>query len=263
MRSDGVGKLPVVVDLVDRAHDLRRNLLVELHVALELGHDRARQGFGLNLFDRLVGDRPRFRLEETVAGHEARHLGARRSLDEDLDRAVGQFEQLQNAGERTGREDGVRRWIVVGRILLGREQDRLVGLHHLFERANGLLAPDEQRDDHVREHDDVAQRKDGIDVERSGDDGLVLIGHGCPEFRDWTVRLLRSFFISRLFERQNPPPKPPRVPCVRRANCTTLPRRRRCENHALRHERWASAARLSSGAATRRPDQLARSARSA
>ena len=36
----------------------------------------------------------------------------------------------------------------------------LVRAHHLFERLDRLLAADEERHDHVREDDDVAQRQD-------------------------------------------------------------------------------------------------------
>ncbi len=53
--------------------------------------------------------------------------------------------------------------IVLGGILLGREKDLLVVLHHILERTHGFLAPDEQRHDHVREHDDVTQRQYGVE----------------------------------------------------------------------------------------------------
>src|ERR1700733_5975129 len=198
MGGDSVGELAIVVDLIDRGHDFRRNPLVELHVALELGQDSARQGFGLDLFDRLVSDRQGLSLEEPVARHEPSYLGARRAFDEHLDRAVGQLEQLQNARQRAGGENGVGRGIVVGRVLLGRKQNRLVGLHHLFERANRLLAPDEQWNDHVREHDDVAQWEDRIDVERTGDDGLVLVGYGYPESREPTFPSPRILLVTVL-----------------------------------------------------------------
>jgi hypothetical protein len=46
--GDGVGELGVVLDLADGADDLGRDLLVELHVVLELGHGRARQRLGLD-----------------------------------------------------------------------------------------------------------------------------------------------------------------------------------------------------------------------
>ena len=52
--------------------------------------------------------------------------------------------------------------IVVGRVDLRGEQDLLVLLHDLIERANGLLAADKKRRGHVRENDDVAQRQDRI-----------------------------------------------------------------------------------------------------
>ena len=86
-------------------------------------------------------------------------LGARDALDQHLHGAVGQLQQLQHVGERADVVDRVGLGIVVGGVLLGGEQDLLVGAHHLFERPDRLLAPDEERHDHVREHDDVAQRQ--------------------------------------------------------------------------------------------------------
>ena len=55
------------------------------------------------------------------------------------------------------------RRIVLRRVLLGDQQDLLVVLHHVFERADGFLAADEQRHDHVGEHHDVAQRQDRVE----------------------------------------------------------------------------------------------------
>ena len=65
--------------------------------------------------------------------------------------------------------------IVLGGVLLRDQQDLLVVLHHRFERADRLLAADEQRHDHVREDDDVAQRQDGqqIGAPRRGLDALA------------------------------------------------------------------------------------------
>ena len=51
--------------------------------------------------------------------------------------------------------------IVLARIELGDEEQLLVGGHRRFERRDRFLAPDEQRNDAVRENDDVAKRKDG------------------------------------------------------------------------------------------------------
>src|SRR5262249_14976750 len=53
-------------------------------------------------------------------------------------------------------------------------------LHHLFERADRLLAADEERDDIVRENDDVAQRQHRVSVRFAVHDGWPGFGgrHG-------------------------------------------------------------------------------------
>jgi ATP-dependent Lon protease len=96
-------------------------------------------------------------------------LGARSALDQHLDRAVGQLEQLQHARKRADLEDGTRRRVIVGRILLGREQDEGIGTHHLFERLDRLFASNEKRDDHVREDDKLTQRQYRISAGFAGD----------------------------------------------------------------------------------------------
>src|SRR5438034_2211576 len=90
------------------------------------------------------------------------HFRALSALDQYLDGAVGELEQLQYARKRADFVDGLRCRLVVGRILLGGEQDEGVGPHHLLEREDRLLAPDEEGRDHVRKYDDVAQRQHRI-----------------------------------------------------------------------------------------------------
>ena len=51
------------------------------------------------------------------------NLGALGPLDQHLDGAVGQLQQLQHARQRADLEDRVGRRIVVGGILLGGQQD--------------------------------------------------------------------------------------------------------------------------------------------
>src|SRR5690606_3862337 len=58
--------------------------------------------------------------------------------------------------------------LVFAGVLLRGEQDLLVSAHHFLERANRLLATDEERHDHVRENDDVTQRQDGVDLAARG-----------------------------------------------------------------------------------------------
>ena len=179
MRGDRVGELGIVVDLAGGADHFGRDLLVQLHVVLEVGDHRARQRLDLDLVLLGLGKHVGLGLVEVVAVGEARRSCARaRALDQHLDGAVGQLQQLQHIGERADVVDRVGRRIVVGGIHLGGEQDLLVGAHHLFERLDRLFAADEERHDHVREHHDVAQRQDCEDAV-AGSPGYF--GH-CPTF---------------------------------------------------------------------------------
>ena len=156
MGGDGVGELAVIGDLGHRRDDLGRHFLVELHIAFEFRHDGAGERLDLHLVVLLVGDDFGIGLVEIFHARISAHDCPGDALDEHFHRAVRQFEQLQHAGERAGLIDRFGRRIIVGRIHLCREQDMLVLLHHLFERANRLLAPDEERHDHMRKNDDVA-----------------------------------------------------------------------------------------------------------
>ncbi len=162
MRGDGVSELRVVLDLADRAQYLGRDLLVELDVVLELRHGRAGKRLDLVLGADRLGYALDLRFEVVWIVCVRRDVGARRPLDQNFHGPVRQLQKLQHGGERAHLVDRIRRRIVVARILLGSEQDLLVGAHHLFERVDGLLAADEQRHDHVREDYDIAQRQDRI-----------------------------------------------------------------------------------------------------
>jgi hypothetical protein len=160
VRGDRVGELRVVLDLARSADDLGRNLLVELDVVLELGDHRARQRLDLDRVLFRLGQHMGHRLVEFLTLRIAVDLGARAAFDQHLDGAVGQLQQLENVGDGADAIDGVGFRIVVGSVDLGGKHDLLVGAHHLFQRADRLLATDEQRHDHVREHHDVAQGQD-------------------------------------------------------------------------------------------------------
>src|SRR6266480_5128932 len=90
------------------------------------------------------------------------HFRALSALDQYLDGAVGELEQLQHARKRANLVDRLRCRIVVGRVLLGGEQDEDIGPHHLFQRPDRFFTSQEKRDDHVREDHDVAQRQHRI-----------------------------------------------------------------------------------------------------
>ncbi|ENN85911.1 hypothetical protein RHSP_17182 [Rhizobium freirei PRF 81] len=159
MRRDRIGELGIVVDLAGGADHFRRNLLVELHVALKFRNDGAAQRLELDLiFFRLMQNVTK-RFVEILAAGIFINLCARTAFDQHLDGAVGQLQQLQNIGYGADLMDCVRRRIIIAGIDLGDQHDLLVRTHDFFQRPNGLLPSDEQRHDHVGEDHDVAQRQ--------------------------------------------------------------------------------------------------------
>ena len=151
---------PGVLDAGERGQHLRRHLLVELHVLLELRDHRARRARPSRARRRLPTSGSSDDIGGVVlAGVQLLDARAIDALDQHLDGAVGQLQQLQ---DRRDGADAVQvlglRVVDVG-LLLRDQQDALVGLHRRFERLNRFLAADEQRDDHVRVNNDVPQRQ--------------------------------------------------------------------------------------------------------
>ena len=95
-----------------------------------------------------------------LAGVQALDARAVDALDQHLDGAVGQLQQLQDRGDRADAVQVIGLRIVDVGLLLRDQHDALVGLHRDVERLDGFLAADEQRDDHVRVDHHVAQRQD-------------------------------------------------------------------------------------------------------
>src|SRR4029079_1833078 len=178
VRRDRVGEFGVVLDLADVAQDLGGDLLVELHVAFKLRHDRTREGFEFVLGAGHFGDT--FDLSFEIAGVAgvARDPGARVAFNQDLHGSVRQLQKLQYGRERSDLIDRIRSRIVVAGVLLGREQDLLIGAHDLFECRDRFLAAHEQGHDHVREDHDVPKRKDWEQLLAAGlFFGLFLFAH--------------------------------------------------------------------------------------
>ncbi len=105
MRSNRVGELGVILDLLNDADNLGRHFLVELHIAFELGDHRARHGFGLNRIANGIADHDGISLVIVAAVGVLHHLRSLSALDQHLHGAVGQLEQLQHARERSYLED--------------------------------------------------------------------------------------------------------------------------------------------------------------
>jgi hypothetical protein len=179
VRSNRVGELGIVLDLLDHADDFRRHFLVELHIAFEFVDDRTRQRFGLDLIARRIRDHLGFRLEIFLAIGIALDLGARGAFHQHFHCAVGQLQQLQHAGERADAENRIGCRIVVGGVFLRGEEDERVRTHHLLERLDGLLAADEERNDHMRENNYVPQREHRIGPAFTGCQERLRFGGAC------------------------------------------------------------------------------------
>ena len=113
-----------------------------------------------------------------LAVFDAVHAGALLALDQDLHGAVGELEHLQDGGDAADLEHVGNRRLVLGRGLLGHQHDAAFRFHGGLERLDALGPTHEQRDDHVREDDDVAQRQER-QVDRVGGQWDVS-GHEDP-----------------------------------------------------------------------------------
>ena len=126
---------------------------------LELGNDRAHQHVDLALVVAIFLGKDRDLGREVVTDHESVDLSAFATLDEHLDGAVRQLQELQDRREGADLIEILGARIVhVGR-LLGDEQDLLAACHCTFQRHDRFLPADEQRDHHVRIDDDVTERQ--------------------------------------------------------------------------------------------------------
>ena len=154
--GNGIGESPRLVDVGERGKNLGRDLLVELYVLLELGKQRARQRLRLALVARVALDRRGIRGQILRLVGEAVDTQPAPTLDQHLDRAVGQLEELENGRNRAYPIDIVGSGLVLGCILLSHQENLLVHLHCAIQGANRPAAANEEGNDHVRVHDDVA-----------------------------------------------------------------------------------------------------------
>ena len=159
MAGHEVGQTRGLAGVGHRGQRLLGDVLLDLGVTLELFRNRAHQRVGGVRIPRHLDQRLAMGLEEVGIGDEFGDLHPRLALDQHLDGAVGQFQQLQHIGQDAHAIDPVIAGLVHGGVDLAGEQDLPILGHHLFQRPHGFLAPHEKRHDHVRENHDVAQRQ--------------------------------------------------------------------------------------------------------
>ena len=181
VRGDGVGQPAAVVDARHRRQDFRRNLLVELHVLVELREQRAAHRLDLVRAARIAGHRRALRPTGIRLRSSTRTMRARCvPSTSTFTVPSGSFSICSTVATLPMSYRSSARGLVLGRRLLRDEQDVLAGFHRHVERLDRLRAPDEQRDDHVREHDDVAQRQQR-QVRSVSTAEVSVGGHVCPQ----------------------------------------------------------------------------------
>ena len=86
------------------------------------------------------------------------------TLDKNFDPSVGQFEHAHDRGDGADSMDVCRSRIFLGGIFLRDEENQTIARKRLFDRADRNVAPDKQRQHHVRVNDNVANRQKRQDI---------------------------------------------------------------------------------------------------
>ncbi|OIQ73827.1 hypothetical protein GALL_445310 [mine drainage metagenome] len=159
MCGNGVGQAARIIDSGNRRQDFWRNFLVQLDILIELRNHRATHGLGFRtgLGTRLDGHS--FAGEEIAVVVDIERLGTLRAFDQNLHRAIRELEHLKDAGQAADLEQVVRLRLILGCRFLRHQHDLLARLHGRFKRLDRFGAPDKQRNHHMGENHDVAQRQ--------------------------------------------------------------------------------------------------------
>src|SRR5712692_7549171 len=153
MADQLVGQVGWIVDRCDRRHHLGRDLLVQSDVVIEGGVHRAHQRLDLSAALANFLDLLGFDLEVIVHGRIAHDAGALFALEQRLDGAVWEPQELHHHTQGADRIDVVGSRLRYPRVLLRGEQDRLFLLLGRLQRLYRLLPPDKNRINLVWEND--------------------------------------------------------------------------------------------------------------
>jgi len=155
--GDAVSQLGRFFDAGNGHKGFGWDALVEFNVLLKLRNDGAHQRFDVFAHHVTLLHRRGIGFKVGAIVFNVHQCGARLAFDQDLDRSIRQLEQLQHSRNRPQSVKIARCRAVFLRVLLRHQKDLLVPLHHGFKRRNGLIAPYEEGDDHVRENHNVLQ----------------------------------------------------------------------------------------------------------
>jgi hypothetical protein len=159
VRGDGIGKTTSLVDARQRGQDLRRNLLVQLHILVELRDDRAAQRFGFGAVGVVGFERHDFARKLRFLLFDREGFRALQAFDQHLHGAVGQLEHLQDVCNASHFVHIFFGRLILGGSLLRDEHDVLAAFHCRFEGLDRFRPAHEKGNHHMREDYDVSQRQ--------------------------------------------------------------------------------------------------------
>ena len=151
VRANDVGQSAEVIDFDRGEHLVRVQVLAELDVLLELL--RQARGEGVVAGEGLVAEwrKPKVGLPIAVFFVELQDAGALDALDENLGVSVGQFERLDDVGNRSDLVNLVGLGIIDGGVVLRRQKDAFVALQCRFQRLHRGFAANDKGNHHERE----------------------------------------------------------------------------------------------------------------
>ena len=174
--GNGVHQAAVVGDAVNGAGYFAGDFLVELDELVELRQKRAAQGFVVVAIGVFFGSQHfNFGLEIIAAVVHVQCAGTLHAFHQHFHRTVGQFQHLQDIGQRADSVQIVCAGVFVGRIFLRQKEHRPVLLDGGIQRGNGFGAANKQRQHHMWIHHHVTQRQHR---QGAGFSGIMLgLGH--------------------------------------------------------------------------------------
>ncbi|MNO77287.1 hypothetical protein D3C76_683900 [compost metagenome] len=157
VRGHGVYQAAGLIDAVERRQDFSRDFLAQLHILFELRQQAAHEDFRLTVRRGGLFDQGNLGPAVAFDFDKALNRTALLAFDQHLDGAIGQLQQLQNSGNGTDTIQSVFTRIIVSRIFLRQQKNLLLASHRCLEGFDGLLAPHEQRDNHMRIYNNITQ----------------------------------------------------------------------------------------------------------
>ena len=145
-----------IVDAYGRDHRFVVQVLAELDVLLKQGGDAGGERLHLRSGFDLVREGAHGGAEETFVFGDGDDLAAFQSLNQDLDIAVRRADALDDVGDGADLIDFIRARFVDGCLVLGGEEDFLVGGERFFKRAHTGFPAHDERGHHMGEDDYVA-----------------------------------------------------------------------------------------------------------